>query len=217
MTFTLISNVGAASPVLTTTPAIDTTGANLIVVTIASSGWDIGQLSDSNVNNWTLAVAESPAQFDPGSYIAYCVNPIVGAGHTFSTTASPGVAPAFQVTAWSGSDASPLDQTNHAVDSTGPSYSPGSITPSLDGELIITSFAVAGNGATVFSIDGSYTISDFAGFTNGVNYGGAQAYWVQTAATATNPAWGINAGVVGALTIASFMTAGQAIMGAMVM
>ena len=104
MAFSLIAHTATGSA--GTTSGINTTGANLIVVTVAydtQSG-----VSDSNGNTWTALTAQSGSQ-DGNARMYYCFNPTVGAGHTFTSAQGYG---AICVSAWSGAATSPQDQQN---------------------------------------------------------------------------------------------------------
>lgn len=180
---------GASGPITTT--AVDTTGADFIVVTV---GWYILSsdyaFSDSKGNTWTPLT-----QYDNTGItrIYYCVNPTVGSGHTFSVAGSF-VFAFLCATGWTGTNATPADQDVGGTDST-----PGPITPSVDNSLIIS--------AATFSDGGSYlasgmTVEEFQNYAGGVNFGGAQAYHIQGSAASFGPTW--SGGTVSSSAIASF-------------
>lgn len=160
------------------TSAIDTTGANLIVLTVPYYPLLGGTptVSDSKGNSWTALTLQA----NQGAVrLYYCVSPIVGSGHTFTATGTD-IYATIDVLAFSGASASPYDQeSGSAFDS------PGSITPPQDGCLLVT--ASSNNGGTT-SVD-----SGFTGFTHdftpGSHMGGGIAYLIQSAAAAVNPTW----------------------------
>ena len=173
----------------TTSPAINTTGANLIVVHISSYSGATGlTLSDSASNTWTLIV--STAISHPESSLYYCLNPTTNASHTFTVSGSNLYCVA-QISAWSGAAISgALDQSNSNTSGSGTTLQPGSVTPSLNGELVITGVS-DDTPPGVFSIGSGFTIlSQDAGSGNA--QGGACAYLVQSTAAAINPTWTIS-------------------------
>ncbi len=152
MSWTLIANgIGSSS-----VGPLVTTGADLIVVSLVFyevSGAE--QLSDNKGNTWT----QIGTRLSQGSGLAqawwYCQAPTVGSGHTFSTTSG---IPNLAVQAWSGSAATPLDQTNTATaNSSATTIQAGSVTPGESGELVV---ATVGALVGSFSIDSSFTVSD---------------------------------------------------------
>ncbi len=209
MAFTLIANTAKASAAGadTTTNAIDTTGANLIVINVAwlNGGGRTMSFSDSKSNTWTaMPIQQQGGGLAQDSF--YCYAPTVGSGHTF--TASKGGSNIFSsvyVQAWSGAGTSPFDQSNGAILTAVTTAEAGSITPTQSNELIVA--YLEENEATAFavSIGSSYTISDQITAVGGGTIGGAFAYLLQGSAAATNPSWSWNTGTHDAnLSIASF-------------
>jgi len=167
-----------------TSNAVDTTGANLIVLTAA---WfnvvtpDV-TIADSKGNTWTPLTKAS--QIGIVLRLYYCLNPTVGTGHTFSATgtnveASIGVVVASGIAGYY--------SQNFSNGGTGTAVQPGSVTPSLDGSLIITSAMIGGTAGTC-SINNSFT-SSFAEYNSGVADGVAIGYLIQSAKAAINPTW----------------------------
>jgi hypothetical protein len=162
-----------------TTPAIDTTGADLIVIV---QNFNLGNSSstmvDSKSNTYTLAIGTGTI---PDTCVWYVQAPTVGTGHTFSGHSSTGFFD-FSVQAWQGSRASPLDQINHGS-GTGTATT-GSITPTINKELLIAGVTtIPGVGGTSNSIDSGFTVNASGEFW------GTMAYFVQTTAAAINPTW----------------------------
>src|SRR3990167_1389615 len=124
-----------------TTDAIDTTGATLLVLGIASyAAVGPGTISDSKSNTW---VATGVSQAISGATrvdVYYVKSPTVGSGHTFSGGATGGY-PSVFVVSFSGTNTpANRDQENQATE--GPPNSltaqPGSVTPTENDEVLVT-------------------------------------------------------------------------------
>ena len=190
MAFSLIASYDNTTPTNVAGP-LNTTGANLIVVTAQDYTSGV-TLSDSYGNTWILAVSQVGSVLQ--SYIYYCLNPTVGVGHTFTTTGSP-YNGAPSVTAWSGAaTSSVLGQTNGNATSTSTNQ-PGSVTPTVNGSLIVTGLY---SSASTHSINSGFTIysDDNANF--------AAAYLIQGTAGAINPTWTLSGATSATSTIAVF-------------
>jgi hypothetical protein len=202
--FSLVAHTIAGSSTGTnvTTSAINTTGANLIIVTVAQSG-AVDPVSDSNGNTWTQLLASSGSN---KSTLLYCFNPTVGVGHTF--TATGGGFPAIGVQAWSGAATSPFDVQNTNFSTTAvTSLQPGSVTPGSSNELIISGLMWTFDGVTGLSIDSGFTISDQTPHVSGQHFGAGIAYFVQSAAGAIDPTWSWTTASNSVTSIASFKAA----------
>jgi hypothetical protein len=148
-------------------------------------------ISDSLGNTWTpLTMTTSVTD----SQLFYCVNPIVGPNQTFtnSTSYDAGIA----VASFSGVAAAPLDGQSGAT-VVGYTLQPGSVTPSGNGELVIS-----GLGSWFGSSLG--VSSGFTSISSPGAIGGNIAYQIQSAATSVNPTWTSNANDYLAATIAVF-------------
>lgn len=205
MAFSLIGHdVGAVGNTdSTTTPSIDTTGADLLVAVCTDLGGNALVLTDSKSNTWT-ALTKKTNVID--TVIMYVKNPTVGTGHTFAI--GSGGYPSLEVAAFSGSDlTSPFDVENGGSTGGAASLSTGSITPGSANELVI-----AGLGTE--SMVGTKSITLLAvldqAADNGNNFGGALAYEIQTTATARNPSWSWSGSHFAAAVIASFKAAAAA-------
>lgn len=180
MSFSLVINTIAQSGAggTITTGAINTTGANLIIIFTESIG---GALSDSKSNTWSNPVNVVISGVTLGCY--YCLTPTVGSGHTFTCSGS---FPAIAVAAWSGAAAaSVLDQTNSDNSATpGTTKQPGSVTPTQDNELLM--YAVAQQITTTVSVNIGAML-DQAALIGGQAFSLADAYQIQTTATTRNP------------------------------
>ncbi len=184
-----------------TTDAIDTSGANLLVVAVADyQPMTHSTLSDSKSNIWT---ALTPRTLVGSVYqqLWYCLGATVGSGHTFSTDQSN--FPAIVVTAWSGAKTSAAkDQEGGTTALATATFTEPSQTPSEDNELVIA--IVSSDTAGSMTIDSGYTISDKSEFDSGDSFGVGMAYKIQTSAAATSPVWSF--GVTAAATAGSIVT-----------
>lgn len=191
MAITLIASTSAGSSDgnSVTTGAIDTTGASLLVVAINSYALvNLPTLSDSKTNTWN----QLTAWFTTGDGVMqvclfYAVNPTVGSGHTFTASEDASFA-AIGVMAFGGANTtSPFDAENQN-EATGTSLQPGSVTPSEDGEVLVTALGVT-SSATGHSINSSYILEEEIGYASGEHFGIEMAYIIQGSAAATNPTW----------------------------
>jgi|WetSurMetagenome_2_1015567.scaffolds.fasta_scaffold08824_5 hypothetical protein len=200
---TLISNTSKAGTLDTvTTDAIDTSGANLIVVGLSYNNGSTPVLTDNKGNSYTALTAQAVSA-NGVSRLYYCVSPNVGSGHTF-TNAVAGNYCSICVEAFSGVKvAVPFDRQNGANNAAASSLATGNVIPNANNEVIVTHFMFS--VAATASIDGGFTLTNQTNFGTGVNYGGAMAYLIQTAATSANPNWSEDGGATGiAATIATF-------------
>lgn len=187
----LIAHTSSATSLnSTTSAAIDTTGANLMVANVSwyNAVTPNGVLSDSKSNTWTQLTANTDATISVRLF--YCYNGSVGSGHTFSYNGTT-TAPSIYIVAFSGISASPFDVQNGNGTASGSSLSTGSITPSQSNELIITGST---GDATTWFIDSGFTISDQIANNSGVYVGGAIAYSVVSSTSALNPSWSFGGG-----------------------
>lgn len=149
MALSHVASTGAqgAGPVASiTTPAIDTTGADLLVVTYTRF-FDVGPaatpITDSKGNTWVASTAELG---DPGGlgFVRqfHAANPIVGTGHTFTFTLAAAGFPSVAASAFSGVVlSSPLDKTASGTDTTTPHNSPNTAALAQPDEVVVGSFA----------------------------------------------------------------------------
>jgi hypothetical protein len=100
-----------------TTAGVNTTGADLLVAVISYyNGAGASPVpTDSNANTWTQ-IGTTQAGSNTSVKMFYVASPTVGTGHTFSSTSSGASSfSSMEIGAWSGSAASPLDQTSQAA------------------------------------------------------------------------------------------------------
>ena len=203
-TFSLVAHVAASSGSGgdATTGAINTGGANLIVVGVAMLSTNPA-IQDNKGNTWSrLTVQTAGSNFSEALF--YCYAPSVGSGHTFNTNNGSNNYPSICVAAFSGSAASPLDQLSGSSATTTLSIQPGSITPGQDSELSIA-FLGCNNSESSMTVNAGFSVTDSQLFVSGKAYGCAMGYLIQTTAAAVNPTWTVapnNANLV--TTIASF-------------
>jgi hypothetical protein len=203
-TFSLIgSPVGGGlgkDPTKTIGP-LDTTGADLLVIVLASSDAEPPSQSgtDSKGNTWTALTASVRAGWSQ-CRIWYCVpGSKVGTGHAVTWTASGSFYLSGYFAAFSGCNPiGTVDQQSGAANAT----SPGSITPSQNNELVVA--GISAWPQPVVSVDASMTLLGANVRDGGSNYCTCGiAYKIQTTAAPINPAWNTS----DALVIASFKSA----------
>lgn len=198
-------SAGANNANHVTTPGFDTTGANLIVIGVTSDvGGGTPTPTDFYGNTWT-ALTQATTSGGARVRLFYCANPTVGTGHTVDLN-SANTFPSLLVIALSGAKpSSPFDVENGNAFNTATAISPGIVTPSLDGEIVITLLAVD-VGAT-YAIDSSFVTPIQVNFVNGQHYGSALSYIIQTTAGAVTPNWSSWSATDCATVIATFKAA----------
>jgi hypothetical protein len=193
-----------------TTAGVDTTGATLLVVTVAWAN-SAPTLSDSKGNTWETARDYAP--FGPGSRIYYCWNnPTVGTGHTITLTGTDVFASA-QFWAWDAGtlSADPLDQSNENVSFSSTTWTSGSVTPTEPGELVIV-HCNYDNAPSMPTVDQSFLSPSYGDVGAGAVYNGSgSSYLIQTSAAAVNPTFTKASGATNNYgTIASFKVGEEA-------
>ena len=172
-----------------TTPAssFNGTGSNGILVAVSALGNTTGTVTDSSGNTYSLVSTVS--NNGTGQTSLYCTyNPTVTSNMTFTYTSHTSPAyPSIGVLGVSGLASCAVDQKS-ALNQTGvvTSVQPGSITPSQNNELWISTVNTESGGGAPTS---SGTLVYSKGIEGGVAYGIGMAYGVQTTATAVNPLW----------------------------
>ena len=187
-----------------TTTAIDTTGADLLVVAVSSYSTTPVTVSDSKSNTWSPRTEK--ASGNNHTRLFFCQGGTVGSAHTFSTNAD---FYDIAVAAFSGSGAIPFDVENGAA-AVASALATGSITPAVNGELIVSALGETADGgiSRTYSVDSGLTITDQNGAAGGNHNGLGLAYFAQTTAAAINPTWSITGGANNiAAVIASFKPA----------
>jgi hypothetical protein len=197
-----------------TTDAIDTTGATLLVL-VASVYRPLATSplpSDSKGNTWTARTSYDSGSNDPRVKIYYAQNPVVGSGHTV-TLSDTNSFPVLTLLAFSGTaTASVYDTENGANSGASPvtSLASGSVSPSQDGEVIVTGITWNSDGGTSPSIDNGFTVTQSLTSISGTRMGGGAGYKIQTTAASVNPGWSWTGAVQAAVNAATFKAAAAA-------
>lgn len=202
------TSVGTAA-VAATTPAIDTTGASLLIVHFAKYPTLNANepFTDSKGNTWTGLTKQTGGTGGSAaaSRLFYCWNPTVGSGHTVNSSGGDQYA-RVSFLAYSGIDtgSDPLIAENGAVTSGATSLSPGSVSPS-GSDLFVTGVCTfdPSSGHTVGS---SFALDKQDNAASGTNLGSGVGSKVS--GSAENPAWTWVTSGPAAATIAVFRAAG---------
>lgn len=204
MPFIVVGHVAAGSTDTNsvTTGALDTSGANLLVLVLGQeSGVATSVITDSKSNTWNPLTTQTEGAGQCTIY--WSVPTSVGSGHTFTATQA-GASPAIVVGAYSGATPAPFDQQNGDHSSTGATLATGSVTPTFSSELIVAGASGRTGSGAIVSIDGGFTI---AGNTSpdAFHDSAALAYLIQGPSVAANPTWTFtNAASVKTAVIATF-------------
>ena len=186
-TIALVSSASASSNQVTAhTSTIDTSGATLLIASIAQDQ-SVAAFAptDFYTNTWVQLTTQATTS---GARITiwYVKNPTVGTGHDFTASAG-GSFNSIIVAAFNKTDRTQnVDQQTGTFSNAAASLATGSITPSAANELVVTAM---GGATATSSVD--------SGFTQIVNlplvasnaYQNSLAYKVQTTAAAVNPIW----------------------------
>lgn len=195
MAFALVAHVSAGSSGGTdiTTGAIDTTGANLIVVHFAFFDNPAGTitLSDSKGNTWNTRT-EQASSGNMRSRLHDVLSPTVGSGHTFTATNTVGANKfcSINVLAFSGATTG-YDVENGASATSASTINTGSLTASENSMVFVTGVCFNENSGGAVSIDSSFTLQDTLASSAGNHLGGSIAYLIQTSAGTVNPQWNV--------------------------
>lgn len=201
---TLVAHtVAFGSNAAVTTSAINTTGASLIVLAISVNNGTTPTVTDSAGNTWTALTSQTATGLAKIAFY-YKASPTTSATHTFTNT---GTFPTIGVMAFNNTlGVAPFDVENGAMTASGTTRSTGSVSPSLDNEVIVTALAGTPTGGGV-SIDSGFNLVDQQDFVGSTAYSMATAYKVQTAKAAVNPTWSFGGTFGAAAVIATFKNA----------
>ncbi len=189
-----------------TTGSIDTTGCNLLVLSVSyfSSGSPTLTVSDSKSNTWTALTARENVC---GHQFYYALSPTVGSGHTFTIGRSNAtdIYTALIVHGFAG--VSSYDQQSGVTTAGTPSTSlqPGSLTPAANGALIITGLSM--NTVSSVGVNSSLTLTEQPDVGGGC-VTGATGWKVQSTAAAINPTWSWTNSDQGGTNMAVFLEPG---------
>lgn len=191
----LVSHISASisSGISVTAGPINTTTANLIVIAVAY-GHNTGTISVSdslnNVTCWTPMNQYGAGTTPTNVQMFYCLNPIVGSAQTFTATASGSTLwQSIAVGAFNGISSSPLDAQNGMAASGAGNFKTGSITPSQNGDIIIS--AISDFSSSTDSIDSGMTVIEQKQAVGGTSFGVSLAWGTQLIAGPINPSWSI--------------------------
>ena len=158
-----------------TTSAIDTSGANCIIIFISRNN-SSGTVSDSKGNTWTELSTFSAGAGLPFVTAYYAINPTVGSGHTFTVSTATQF-PNITAEAYSGVDDYTSQETGTNTSASATSGQPGSITPAADGTLLYSGIAWGASPGTP-TVNSGFVIGN-----------GSAGYLIQSTAAAVNPTW----------------------------
>jgi hypothetical protein len=211
MAWNLIVDVEVRSTdgVSATTPGVDTTGADFLVLALGRFSGAGGEnaISDNKGNTWNGLTAWGTGS--GRTRIFWCVPTSVGSGHTFSAASASGSAPSIAVQAWSGANASPyasIENGAHGV-AAAASLQTGSVTATAAPALLVSAAC-----SSTFSpnpiIDSGFTKTATLSFNAGTAMALAMAYLIQDPAAAINPTWSnLDTGLSKSVAIAAFVPA----------
>ena len=206
----LVAHTYAVGNTSITTPAINTTGASLIVAlfgTYFGNPCTALSVTDNKSNSYTSIQYYGVNSGGGGGNVCiwYKANPTVGSGHTFSASGgymSLGVM-AFSTVITT----SPLDVQNGAgTGSSVSSISTGSVTPSQANDVCIAGGSEYGGDTSISMLSplAAVTVLDSAPSAGGSNVGFGDGYVVQTSATTISTTYTISGSSSPAAAIACF-------------
>ncbi len=175
-----------------TTTAIDTRGADLIILSLSCSKTHgpglVASISDSKTNTWlnTGGIYQADGSNNAESTFVYCLNPTTDAAHTFSTTGAGSILQSMCVGAYSGAN-NGLDSVHSGGSSLAAfTVQPGSVTPNQNNSLIFV-VGTAVQIAPTLSVNQSFTIRENQPLVAGQTYGSWIMDLFQGTAAAVNP------------------------------
>lgn len=207
MAFALVVHIekAGAGTTTTTTTDINTSGANLLIAAWSSYGGGEPSTisSDSLGNTWTvLSGIAGPSLTE--LHLAYCKNPIVGAGHHIVVTGTLTNYCSVFFSAWSGADTTtPYNSDIVHGSATATSVQPTSLTPPSNNCLVVTVESDI-DSSTAPTVNSPLTGLDTQVYLPGNSIGGGIGYEIQTTAAARNPTWSGTSSVERVALIASF-------------
>jgi hypothetical protein len=188
-----------------TTPAMDTTGADLLVATVGDyAGGSFTGLTDSAGNTWTTLTVRTDGA-NSRTRILYCVNPVTAVDHTFTVAGTS--YPTLSVASFIFTNTPTFDVENGAAGDS--PEATGSVTPTGANNLVISCCSF---GATATpSVNESMKLVYAQTWVDLSNMGGSLAYKIQTAATAINPEWTASGSTAVAVAVFKDVSAGGAV------
>jgi hypothetical protein len=179
-----------------TTAAINTTGATLLVAYISGNAQDLCAYTVTDAvggtgtgNIWRCAKETDITHRLVALMYSYDSSGgalVSGASHTLTVAWGAYRWTSIALTAWSGTltTADPLDQTNSAFDTYNHTLASGSITPTVNGELVIAGFTTNSNEQTSFGSSPLTVLVE--GLLGGDQNAASIATVIQTTAAAVN-------------------------------
>lgn len=166
-----------------TTSAVDTTGAQLIVIA-ASYGSAGITISDSAGNTWVAGTQNAIGT--QRSRLYYCINPTTSATHTFTVSGASSVS-SIVVDAFNGfSPGVAFDSQIATGTNAGNVFSIAgatSFTPTANDALVVSAQALIAS-VSAFAAGSGWTLSGHQNYVGSTSYGSGLVYKVQTTATA---------------------------------
>lgn len=202
MTVTVVAHTAKAAVPGTngsTTVAIDTSTATLIVIGVTENSSIPAVVSDSKGNTWVALTRQASSNGASRQY--YCLTPIVGTGHTFSATAG-GCSAAISVIALSGAAvSSTFVQENGIFTNGSPSSQSRGLSSSASDGAIVTCMNV--DLAVTPTIDVGFTREDSVNTDGATVYGISHAF-LNTSSAGVTPTWSWAGGAICSMCIALF-------------
>lgn len=187
-----------------TSAPIDTTGANLLVVSLGSF-FATPAFTDSKNNTWVALTAYLSSGTFSYAQLFYCINPVVGTGHTISVTGGTqtnAVMAAFSgALPTAGVFQTGTDKGNGAGSTP---VQPGSVIPLHVGDVIITGLSAIGDSIGSVICDSGFTVIQQA---TTKRWDTCLAYLIVTDVEAFNPTWNDATGTFATANIAIFSVA----------
>lgn len=196
-TFTVVAHAAVANSASggngVTVSGVNAVGANLIIADVANTSPTRGSITDSSGNTWHWITSSVVYGGPPwNDQMAYCAPCTVSSSMSFTYSQS-GSFPSMAILALNDSGGTPtLDQSNMAPqNATGvTSIQPGSVTPTIAGELLVTGLAQNTTSATN-TINDSFIISDQTLAVSNASVGVSLAYILSGTTAAINPTWSL--------------------------
>jgi|SRR5215472_1458018 len=197
--FALVAHAGSASVSTISTP-VNCTGATMAVVIINTFTSPAVNPQPSDTSGSTYVQIGTQVGDSSHNSVAIWWTNVTGTT-SFHWTANAIAFGAIEGACFSdGSAPSTVDQNSE----TGNSATPGSVTPGVNNELLVTGYSPPQSSSGTPTVGSSFIVTDAFAFNTSGGIGGAMAYKIQTTAGAENPAW---AGTTGGSTNGSAVIA----------
>ena len=181
----LVSTSIPGAPRGGTSPAIDTTGADLLVIISGTSTTQqVDQPTDSYGNTWT-DITKQPGTSSTNTFVYYVLDPIVGPGHTFTATSVGTTYLSSQIGAFSG-EVTYAGRSGIFGTASATTMQLGSVTAPASGCLVIATMDTLASG--VATINDNFTIIGQSSSTSGVPNSSSSAYLL-LASGSVAPLW----------------------------